>query len=334
MRSGSSAIRCGLPRCRRRSSTTRAFSPTMDASTRRGTSPCKSSANAKPFRRNCAAWTATGSAPRRTCSSRSTPPPPSPRRRSCRPRRCFGSIPSNIRPNPVDTCRQTSSSTSIMAYLRRVASLLVLVLAAHVLLAQSPQTPIATAIVAAREAAATEEKSNPSWKDLGPDLKARLTSAQEQLDAGRLYLAVDELSRAQVQLGAGNFAGRAPAEGMAGFTAAWQKAATEMKGRPQTVAATANVPALVRPIEESGLARWQTLFQASRAYADVTNAEAGFFYLGEGEANRALARTVAGYGFPAAGTPFVARSIAPELASLQARVNDAFRPPLAQEKHP
>ena len=216
---------------------------------------------------------------------------------------------------------------------RPLLILILLVLATHVA-AQAPADRLRNAIESARSTAAAEEKSNPSWKDFGPDATSLLDSADKQLTAGRLHYVLDQLTRAQVLLSAGHSQGRAAAEGMAGFQAAWKKAEWEIDAPRKTVRDSSSpAPALVRAIVESARLKSRTLIHTSKAYAEVTGPAAGFYYLGEGEGNAGIARTASSYALAVTGAAWNARSIAPELVALQSRVNDSFKPPIAQEKH-
>src|SRR5262249_37415890 len=93
--------------------------------------------------------------------------------------------------------------------------------------------------------------------------------------------------------------------------------------------------AATRAIGESAQGKIETLVEASRAYAAVTSPGEGVFYLGQAQAAAELAalahelRSVRG-----SPRPPPLRSVLPELDTLQAKVNRAFRPPRSIERHP
>ena len=209
-----------------------------------------------------------------------------------------------------------------------------LLFAVHTAVAQSSQQRIETAIAELREASAAEEKINPKWKDFGPDLTARMGDAERDLRAGRLYSALEFLGRSRIFLEANRSAARAAQEGMTGFTPVWQKAHAGNPANVKYVAtASSTDPAIVRALSQSARLRGPVLIAAAGSYAEVTDAEAGFYYVGEGEANVAWSRAVGTFNMRTSGRPWQARSLSPELVALQAKVNDAFKPPLAQDKH-
>ncbi len=201
--------------------------------------------------------------------------------------------------------------------------------------AQTAQQRLETAVSDLRTAAAAEEKANPQWKDFGADLTTRIGDAERDLRAGRLYSALEFVGRSRIFLEANHSAARAVQEGMEGFQSAWEPAHV---ANPENVkyveTAGSTAPAIVRAFSQSARLRGPVMIGAAKSYADVTSAESGFYYLGEGSANLAWSRAVRTFGLPVTGTPLQTRSLQTELAVLQAKVNALFKPPLAQDKHP
>ena len=218
---------------------------------------------------------------------------------------------------------------------RALCALFVVWMTAVAVSAQTPQQRIESAIADLRAAAAAEEKSNPRWKEFGADLTARIADAERDVRAGRLYSAIEFLGRSRIFLDANRSASRAATEGMEGFQSVWARAHAANPD-PVKFVATGNStdPAIVRALSQSAQLRGPVLISAAKSYAEVTSAESGFYYLGEGGANVAWSREVRGFPLPASGTPWQARSLHSELAALQAKVNELFRPPLSQDKHP
>lgn len=201
--------------------------------------------------------------------------------------------------------------------------------------AQTPQQRIESAIADLRAAAAAEEKSNPQWKDFGADLTARIGDAERDLRAGRLYSAVEFVGRSRIFLEANRSGARAAKEGMEGFQSEWNKAHSANPTNVKFVVTPDSTDAaIVRAFSQSAQLRGPVLITAAKSYAEVTSAESGFYYLGEGGANVAWSRAVRVFDLPVTGAPWQARSLQTELAVLQGKVNALFKPPLSQDKHP
>lgn len=216
----------------------------------------------------------------------------------------------------------------------RALTSVVLLLTAMCVAAQTPQQRLEKAIADLRSAAAAEEKSNPNWKDFGSDLTARIGDAERDVRAGRLYSAIEFVGRSRIFLAANHSATRAAKEGMAGFESEWQKAhAAHPENVKFVVTANSTDPAIVRALSQSAQLRGPVLIGAAKSYAEVTSAEPGFYYLGEGGANIEWSREVRTFDAATTGAPWQARSLQTELAALQAKVNALFKPPLAQDKH-
>jgi hypothetical protein len=90
----------------------------------------------------------------------------------------------------------------------------------------------------------------------------------------------------------------------------------------------------VRALAEAAQGQAIALVDASRPYAKATDNSAGYYYVGEAEADTAYATFCYGLALRRTGAPLNAHSIAPQLENLQQRINAIFRPPLSIEKHP
>jgi hypothetical protein len=124
-------------------------------------------------------------------------------------------------------------------------------------------------------------------------------------------------------------------QGITGFEAQWKKSSVKLAAldREAKQRKWAGVPVAVRALAESAQGQGPTLVEASRAYASVTSADAGYFYLGQATADEEFARFVYGLGVRTKNAGFAPRSILPEIQKLQDKINAAFVPPRSIEKH-
>lgn len=156
-----------------------------------------------------------------------------------------------------------------------------------------------------------------------------LDRARAAMAAGRLYVGLEELGRARLFWGGAQVAQQPGA----GFEAAWKRAQGDFtSGRAQAGPRASN--AALEALAEVGQGKSLPLFQTSRAYAEVTNAGAGLYYLGQAKASADFAAFCRGVGASREGGPLPLRSLAPELAALQAKVDAAFQPPRSIDLHP
>ncbi len=202
--------------------------------------------------------------------------------------------------------------------------------------AQSSNAQVKSKIDQLRQFAAAQSPDDENWKDLKPGADRYLMLADEALRSGRLYFAIEEVGKANEYEAAYQFMKQGPATlTMSSFESQWKKSSVtlaaldrEAKQRKWT-----GVPIAVRALAESAQGQGPNLVEASRAYATVTNAEAGYFYLGQANADEEFARFVHSLGVKSKNTSFAPRSILPEIQKLQDKINAAFVPPKSIEKH-
>jgi len=148
-----------------------------------------------------------------------------------------------------------------------------------------------------------------------------------ELDAGRVWSALEALREARRLEAAAASAG----DSRQSFGSEWEEAEGRLRNETPSAAWT-DAPAAARALGEAAGGTAVPLLDASRAYAKVTDESSGRYYLGEAleaAAFARLCRTIGGTARPA--PPW--RSIAPELAKLQERVDAAFVPPRSIERH-
>jgi hypothetical protein len=181
--------------------------------------------------------------------------------------------------------------------------------------------------------------ADPGWQRARPELSGLLSRARASLQAGRLYLSLEELARARTTLRALESVkeSRAAKSGMPGFETAWKKTSRELAtiDRKAPASARGKAPAAFRALAETAEGQTTVLLQASRSYAEVTSADAGFYYMGEARAAAESARFCASLGAarPLPPLPLPLRSVAPELRRLQERTVAAFTPPRSLQHH-
>jgi hypothetical protein len=185
-------------------------------------------------------------------------------------------------------------------------------------------------------------KSQPAdddyWKDLAALVATSLDRAEKALRAGELYLSLEELGRARVLLNSFEYTKQSPEvlkQGQQGFEAAWRQASSELakSDRAAQKRVWKGKPAVVRALAESAQGRSLTLLEASRAYASVTDAKAGYYYLGEAKAQAEFAKFCYSLDLPMEGAAFSGHSIQPQTERLQEQINAAFVPPRSIERH-
>jgi hypothetical protein len=181
--------------------------------------------------------------------------------------------------------------------------------------------------------------ADPDWKEARPELAGTLGQARASLQAGRLYLSLEELEQARTSLRALEVAKESGAAkgGLPGFESAWKKASAELALNAKAPAgAWDKVPAIFQAMAETAAGQKMILLAASRSYADVTSAGSGFYYLGQARAAAESARFCASLrsARPAApAAPLPLRPVTPELRKLQERTVAAFKPPHSIEHH-
>ena len=217
----------------------------------------------------------------------------------------------------------------------------VLIVASSLPASNPPQLNEVTAKVAAevvrlRELAAEQMPSEEGWKDLEPAVNRLLTRAEDGVRTGRVLAATEDVAKVRVYMEA--FAGSrvsSEAATMPAFEAAWKKASVELTAMDASAnkRAWAGKPTVQQALAESAQGQSLTTVEASRAYATVTNTNAGYYYLGEARADADVASFVYSLTLPSEGKRFPLRSWLPELQGLQKKVNEGFVPPKSIDRH-
>jgi hypothetical protein len=227
--------------------------------------------------------------------------------------------------------------------------------------AATPATP--SAAPAARPAAATARPAAPeqlagevarlrrvaagipgddeAWEALRPGVERLLAAADKEIAAGRLYYGAERLGEARQPLLAVAYRTARPEAGrdMERFMAAWREAdavLTADEGRLKT-GGWRGSPAAIRALGESASGQARHLYRAARDYAAADGPVSGLHYVGEALAALDFANFCRGLRFataaPAAPPTAPPRTVAPELAALEAKVRAAYVPPRSIDNH-
>src|SRR5215471_5463423 len=221
------------------------------------------------------------------------------------------------------------------------AALLLAILTCGALAQTSGTASSATAID--REIARIEKDlsqkpdSDEDWKQSKGDIGALIENAKSAAAAGRTYLALEQLGKARgafISLDAMKSSAEAKRD-MAAFDEQWKTQSVHLMevDKKDRELAWGNAPAIVRALGENEISSIAPLTEASRAYAQVTAPESGFYYLATAESAAQFADFCHSLNLQRHGAAVEMRSIVPELQDLQKRVDAAFQPPRSIDKH-
>jgi hypothetical protein len=186
--------------------------------------------------------------------------------------------------------------------------------------------------------ASSQPNADSDWADVEPSVTQYLTRAQESLQAGREYCALQNIGEATVLVQsymAVQQNAAALKNGLPGFDSHWKKvmlqlSSVDAQSHKRDWSASR---AAVRALSEAAQGQSITVLQASRAYAGVTDPKAGYYYLGEAQGDAEFAKFSHQLKLPTNMPPRAFRSVMPEIASLQKREEELFQPPRSIEKH-
>ena len=192
---------------------------------------------------------------------------------------------------------------------------------------------------------------NPSKDEDWTEIKAAtapvLGKAEEAMNDGRWYLALQRLAPARANLAAQVYMDEIPAKtrtDMAAFEAEWAslgKTLSKDLGTPSPQALAGVTPAAVRAVGEAALPQVRVFYDASLDYGHNTMADAGFFYLASARAQKDFVEFCRSLSRPASLSASAAhgvhepalRSIAGEIDALEGDLLTLYRPPASIERH-
>jgi hypothetical protein len=181
-----------------------------------------------------------------------------------------------------------------------------------------------------------ESRTDDEWKGFRGAAQPLVDRAARSAAAGRRLAALARLVPAWTGVEAQRYLQAHRGGDIAAVEQEWKRVGAELEaGRARRIAAIERLPAALRAFAEIAEAQIGPYHQASLVYARATEPFAGFYYLGEAQAQAAfvelLPKLAAGIG---GGTAPPVRSLAPELDALDVAVAEAYVPPASAEQHP
>jgi hypothetical protein len=164
-----------------------------------------------------------------------------------------------------------------------------------------------------------------------------LTSATTALNAGRLYVAVEDLGRAMDLVdGLRRFVDKADAMtgGLPAFEAEWSETGKRISAILAETQSTGNgTAAAFEALTETARAESIPLLEGGRGFAVATGPRDGLFYVGQAEGEAKFAKFCSLLPADSNRKRPEMRSVLPELQALQEKTNAAFQPPRSIELH-
>lgn len=181
-----------------------------------------------------------------------------------------------------------------------------------------------------------ESRTDDEWKGFRGAAQPLVERATRSAAAGRRLAALARLVPAWTGVATHGYLQAHRGGDLAAVEREWKRVGAELQsGRPRRKAAIESLPAALRSFAEIADAQIDPYHQASLVYARSTEPFAGFYYLGEAQAQAAfvelLPKLAPGFG---GGSAPPVRSVAPELDALDAAVAEAYVPPASAEQHP
>jgi hypothetical protein len=201
-----------------------------------------------------------------------------------------------------------------------------------------------------RKSLAAKPDSDPQWKEAKAAIGRTLDQAADELRGGRLYVSLERISGALVSFrGLERAGGKTDDEllnqGLPGIETEIKKARVELarsiqESRPDS---SANVSLVIRALTEKAQGEAADLIEGGRGFALLTgsaadrvnNFSSALYYVGNSEGQSEAIAFYRSLNLPRTGapSPFLLRSVSPELGCLQDQTTAAFKPPRSVEQH-
>jgi hypothetical protein len=170
-------------------------------------------------------------------------------------------------------------------------------------------------------------------------LSGILDSAEKSLDAGWVYLSLEQLVQAIEALqGARAMADKddAAKSTVPGFEAEWERVSRDVATLNQKARERnwGDAQAALRAFSETAQAKTVPLLESGRGFAIALGPKEGYVYLGQAQGEAEFAKFSASLDLPRKASPYPLRSILPELQNLQEKAIAAYRPPRSIKLHP
>jgi hypothetical protein len=181
--------------------------------------------------------------------------------------------------------------------------------------------------------------ANPDIAEMNSEIEGNLTGAAAALAAGRLYLSLEGLGRAEDHMhGARMLDAKADEikDSLPAFESEWNKASVQLTAVDKSARGRdwSHTNAGVRAISEAAQGRAIPLLEGGRGFATATKPKDGLFYVGQAQGETAFAEFVSKLNVLRKAAPAPLRSLLPELEALQEKTNAAFQPPRSIDMHP
>ena len=199
---------------------------------------------------------------------------------------------------------------------------------------------IRTEIQRVHESLKNQPIKDPDTSSLSDAIQGQLKSASVALEAGRLYLGLEELEQAVDLLHGARIVEEKKAGiekgGMPAYEAEWKKASLALDEHERLSHGRdwSHAPAAIRALSETSQGRAIPLLDGGRGFATATQPRDGLFYLGQAQGEDEFARFCATLRFAEKVNAETRRSLLRELQTLQQKTNAAFVPPRSIELHP
>jgi hypothetical protein len=184
-----------------------------------------------------------------------------------------------------------------------------------------------------------EEKSieGAGMEGLSTAVEGALDASTGALDAGRLYLSLEALRRADGLFHGARFASEkeaAVATGLPAFESEWAETSRALEtGSPQGDRRWGRSRTAIRALAETAEARIGPLLEGARGFAVATGPKDGLFYMGQARGEAEFAALCASLTFADKVERYPLRSMLPELVRLQEKATAAFVPPRSIDLH-
>jgi len=203
--------------------------------------------------------------------------------------------------------------------------------------APAAQEQLAGEVARLRRVAAGVPGDDEDWKALRPDVERLLATADTEITAGRLYYGTERLGDARrLVMAVAYRAGRpGAAHDMEQFMAAWRDTDADLAADEARLKAGGwrGSPAAIRALGESAFGQARVLYRAARDYAAADSPASALHNVGEARAAIDFANFCRGLRFDPVTPAAAPRTVAPELAALEARVRAAYVPPRSIDNH-
>jgi hypothetical protein len=170
-------------------------------------------------------------------------------------------------------------------------------------------------------------------------LSGMLKSSGEALDAGWLYVSLEQLDQVADALQGARAAvenGDAANSKSSQFEREWGRVSLDVAALDKQARERewGNTRAAIRALSETAQAKAVPLLESARGFATALGPKEWFMFVGQAQGEAEFATFCAALNLPRKAAPNPLRSILPELQGLQEKATAAFKPPRSIDLHP